>query len=145
MITIWVGGRAAMTQLAQYARRRSGGPVSLIVGAVLALLTGFSGGRVQAMTTSSIECEIRSRHVAAGVELTGIIRALRPVRGDYSFSVLSEGSGGASNVHQNGLFAASPDEPAVVGAVVVNSGAGSSVSVRLLVHSEDGELCEAAQ
>lgn len=92
---------------------------------------------------SIIQCEIRSRPVANGLELTGVVWAPQPMQGDYRFSVSSEGSGGRSNVAQSGVFALDPNQPSMIGKVVVNSGAGSSFVARLSIHTENGEECEA--
>jgi hypothetical protein len=110
---------------------------AMVVAFALALL----GGRVQAM--SNIQCEIRSRPVNNGVELTGVVWAEEGAQGDYRFAVSSEGSGGSSNVVQSGFFVLRPHEPRVVGSVVVNSGSGSSFAARLSVQAETGELCSA--
>jgi hypothetical protein len=107
---------------------------------VVALLI-FSGEKVHAMST--IQCEIKSRPVNNGSELTGVIWADQTTQGDYHFAVSSQGAGGTSNVVQSGLFALRPNEPKVIGAVVVNSGSGSSFSARLSVRSDEGILCDA--
>ncbi|OIQ77747.1 hypothetical protein GALL_405580 [mine drainage metagenome] len=105
---------------------------------VIALLI-FSGEKVHAMST--IQCEIKSRPVNNGSELTGVIWADQTTQGDYHFAVSSQGAGGTSNVVQSGLFALQPNEPKVIGAVVVNAGSGSSFSARLSVRSDEGVQC----
>lgn len=96
------------------------------------------------MSSSNIQCEIRSRPVSTGTELTGVVWAGEGAHGDYRFAVSSEGSGGSSNIVQSGYFVLRPHEPRVVGTVVVNSGSGSSFSARLSVQAESGELCSAS-
>ena len=64
------------------------------------------------MTNSTIVCEIQSRPVAAGTEVTGFVHSASAAHGNYSFEVVSKGAGGVSNVRQSGLFAVEPDRPA---------------------------------
>ncbi len=90
---------------------------------------------------NTIRCEIRSRPVGNGLELTGVIWANEEVRGDYSFTIRSQGAGGSSNVVQSGIFAIHPNQAKIVGAVVVNSGDGSSYSASLSVRSDGEEVC----
>lgn len=126
-----MGGRRARH------RKGSGAAAVLFLVSLLAL----PGEKVHAM--SNIQCEIRSRPVSGGVELTGVIYASRELRGDYRFAVESRGAGGSSNIVQSGLFSLRPDEPRVVGAIMVNSGSGSSFVARLSVRSDEGETCVA--
>lgn len=117
--------------------RGAGAAAAMFLVSLLAL----SGEKVHAMST--MHCEIRSRPVSGGVELTGVITASRELRGDYRFSVESHGAGGSSNIVQSGLFTLRPNEMRLVGAVMVNSGSGSSFVARLYVRSDEGETCVA--
>ncbi|WP_127903612.1 curli-like amyloid fiber formation chaperone CsgH [Solirhodobacter olei] len=92
---------------------------------------------------ASIQCEIRSRPVSSGTELTGVVWAPEGAQGNYRFSVASRGSGGTSNIVQSGFFVLQPHQPKIVGSVVVNSGSGSSFAAHLSVQAEDGGMCGA--
>lgn len=107
----------------------------------IVFLVSLSAERVEAMT--SIQCEIRSRPVANGIELTGVVWAADGAKGDYRFSVSSRGSGGTSNIVQSGYFVLQPHQPKVVGSVVVNSGSGSSFAARLSVQADGEDICGA--
>lgn len=90
-----------------------------------------------------IHCEIRSRPVASGTELVGMVWANGKMMGDYRFTVRSEGAGGSSNIAQSGLFSTEPNIPSILGSVVVSSGAGSSFIARLSITSGGNEVCAA--
>ncbi len=97
--------------------------------------------KVDAM--SILHCEIRTRPVGQGMEITGVVWANGIVMGDFSLNVRSEGAGGMSNVGQSGLFSTQPNQSSVLGSVVVNSGEGSSFSARLTITSDDTVDCTA--
>lgn len=90
---------------------------------------------------SKIQCEIRSRPVTGGTELTGVIFATHKMQGEYRFAVDSRGAGGQSSIVQSGLFALRADQPHVIGAIVVQAGSGTSFVARLTVRSDDGASC----
>lgn len=114
-----------------------------IIGLAITSLLILAGERANAM--SNIQCEIRSRPVANGLELVGVVWAPHQVQGEYSFSVTSKGSGGSSNVSQSGVFVLEPNEAKMLGKVMVNSGAGSSFAARLSINAANGADCIAAQ
>jgi len=83
-----------------------------------------------------IECEVRTKHVAGGVELEAVVLAAAP--GRYAFSVIKHGAGGSSTTAQSGDFERSPGEQ-VVGTVQLGLDRASSYSAELTVKWEGGE------
>ncbi|MGY6706607.1 curli-like amyloid fiber formation chaperone CsgH [Roseinatronobacter sp.] len=94
----------------------------------------------------SIECDILTRAVSGGTEFSGIVRSQSHVAGDYSFTVASSGAGGSSSVIQRGLFQLGTEHEAMVGQIVIGSGARTQVTARLSIRTEyDDLVCDAVK
>lgn len=96
-------------------------------------------GKATVMT--DIQCEIRSRPGASGLELTGVLWSERDLSGDYSFIVDSHGPGGVSQVAQRGRFNIAAGGSHILGTVTVNATASGSFLARFTVRTADGEAC----
>jgi hypothetical protein len=103
----------------------------------LALIAAALGGTGPAQAKDPpIECEVRTKHVAGGVELEAIV--LAGVAGSYAFSVVKHGAGGSSTTAQSGDFERSSGEQ-VLGTVQLGLDGASQYSAELTVTWEGGE------
>jgi hypothetical protein len=83
-----------------------------------------------------IECEVRTKQVAGGVELEAVVLAGAP--GSYAFSVVRHGAGGSSTTAQSGEFERSSGEQ-VLGTVQLGLDGASKYSAELTVKWQGGE------
>ena len=88
-------------------------------------------------------CEIRSNHADGQLQLEGVVRAMTPFTGSYSFTVTKQGRSGSSSIAQRGLFTVRAQEERVVGTIVVNQMNGDNFLARLQIMSGDNEsICD---
>lgn len=111
-------------------------PVAIALGAVIFAAQGQEGGRVHA-ASGPLSCEIDVHRTGGGVELQGLVTSAKAASGTYELEVLKSGSGGQSNISQDGEFEASPGVPAKLG-VVTLGGDGGSYHAKLKVTSSHG-------
>jgi len=88
---------------------------------------------------SDIQCEIRSRPFAAGMEVSGFVWSDHNAVGSYSFIVNKEGSSGSSHVVQRGLLSLEANHPQIVGTISVNTRSGDKYLARLTVTAEGND------
>lgn len=98
----------------------------------------------KADTMSDIKCEIRSRPLAAGLEVIGVVWSDSRASGSYNFLVNKEGPSGSSHVVQRGLFTVEPHQQQVIGTISVDAASGDRYLARLIVYSDGQEtICDA--
>ena len=125
-------------------RGRVGSPYGLAVGVALGIANVMPAHAEVLNAMVSIECDILTRAVTGGTEFSGIVRSQSQVAGDYSFIVASSGAGGTSSVIQRGLFQLGKEHEAMVGQIVIGSGARTQVTARLTIRTEyDDLVCNA--
>lgn len=118
-------------------------PLSLVLGIALAIANVVPSHAKVLKAMVSIECDILTRAVSGGTEFSGIVRSQSQIAGEYSFTVASSGAGGTSNIIQRGLFQIDREHEAMVGQIVIGSGARSQVTARLSIRTKYEEhVCD---
>ena len=112
-------------------------PATQFIAALALIAAAGLGGTGSAQAKGQpIECEVRTKHVAGGVELEAVVLASAP--GSYEFSVVKHGAGGSSTTAQSGDFERSPGEQ-VIGTVQLGLDRASTYSAELKVKWKGGE------
>jgi|GEM_PF-2514101 len=123
-----------------------GSSYGLALGVAVAITSVMPAHSEVLKAMVSIECDILTRAVSGGTEFSGIVRSQSHVAGDYSFTVASSGAGGSSSVIQRGLFQLGTEHEAMVGQIVIGSGARTQVTARLSIRTEyDDLVCDAVK
>ena len=116
-------------------------PLALGLGVVVLAAQGPDSGQAQA-ADGPLSCKIDVQKTADGVELQGVVTASKAGSGTYELEVLKSGSGGSSNISQDGEFDAAAGIPAKLG-VVTLGGDGGPYHAKLKVTSNGEEAsCE---
>ena len=68
----------------------------------LATAAAWTAQADAAGSNSDVACEIALRHVAGGVELTGLAWARKPTSVSYNLTITAAGGGGRSDIVQSG-------------------------------------------
>jgi hypothetical protein len=120
-------------------RVRFGSSFGLALGVAFAIPSSTPSHAEVLKDMVSIECDIQTRAVSGGTEFSGIVRSPERVSGDYSFAVASAGAGGTSSVIQRGSFHIDEEQEAMVGQILIGSGARTQVTARLSIRTEFGD------
>lgn len=88
-------------------------------------------------------CEIRASTDGGMIGLEGVVHADAATGGTYQFRVTGAGRSGGSNIVQGGSFQVDPDEPAILGRVMLG-GNGGAFDASLAV-SSDGTTVTCAE
>lgn len=112
--------------------------LALPLAPIATIYGGGIEGVVQAHASAEVECEIRTKTTADGVELEGVLASARPISGTYEFDVRKTGSAGTSNSAQSGDFDMQSGEE-VIGFVGLSLEQGASYEAKLVVEWPGGE------
>ena len=110
---------------------------------VLLLAACATVNPLEAFTMAEINCKIERRALDSGLELSGVVWSDTKAAGKYSLFVRKEGSSGRSSVTQQGLFSVRPEEPSVLGTVMLNAVRGDTYRAELTITTEDNQTCTA--
>lgn len=95
--------------------------------AVLALtVAGLAAASSQA-GAAGVQCGIETKTTNGMTSIEGVLHAAAPVDGAYTFTIVSKGPGGRSNISQGGRFAAGANESVTLGRATLNSNASIDV------------------
>ena len=112
--------------------------LALPLAPVATIYGGAPEGLVRAHASTEVECEIRTKTTANGVELEGVLASATPIAGTYEFDVRKAGSAGTSNSAQSGDFETQSGEE-VIGFVGLGLEQGASYEAKLVVKWPGGE------
>ena len=93
---------------------------------------------VASQDSADVQCEIRAKPMAGGMELEAVVASGTPLSGTYQFDVRKSGHAGTSSSAQSGDFDAVAGE-AVVGHVGLGLEQGATYDAQLVVRWNDHE------
>jgi hypothetical protein len=106
---------------------------------VLALpLAPMAAAHTAAPEDTDVQCQIRAKSMAGGIELEAVVASETPQSGTYQFDVRKAGHAGTSSSAQSGEFDAVSGE-AVVGHVGLGLEPGATYDAQLVVRWNDHE------
>jgi hypothetical protein len=91
-------------------------------------------------SASAVECDIRSKVDAGGLQLEAIARSNERVRGEYVFTVLKQSSSGTTESQQSGDFAIERRGDVVLTTVVLEAAARGHYGAKLTVTWDHGRV-----
>ena len=85
-----------------------------------------------------LRCEIEVEEFGSGVQLQGVVFSKLATVGAYDLQVSASGSGGSSNISQQGDFSAEANEPARLGIIQLRNDGGSyKAKLRVMWNGEE--------
>lgn len=100
--------------------------------------SGEPEGLAPTEATADVQCLIRAKPMAGGVELEGVVVSEVPISGTYQFDVNKAGPAGTSSSAQSGDFEVRSGEE-IVGHVRLGLEPGATYEVELVVQWSGGE------
>jgi hypothetical protein len=91
-------------------------------------------------SASAVECDIRSKVDAGGLQLEAIARSNEKVRGEYVFTVLKQSSSGTTQSQQSGDFAIERRGDVVLTTVVLEVAARGHYQANLSITWDHGRV-----
>jgi hypothetical protein len=110
----------------------------LLFALALPLVPMAAAHTVTSQDSADVQCLIRAKPMAGGMELEAVVASETPLSGTYQFDVRKAGSAGTSSSAQSGDFDAASGE-AVVGHVNLGLEPGATYNAELVVRWNDHE------
>lgn len=110
----------------------------LPIAPLAAAQSGSPEGPIGAEAAADVQCLIRAKPLADGVQLEGVVESKSPLSGTYQFEVRKAGSAGTSSSAQSGEFEMGSGEE-VIGLVELGIERGASYDAKLALQWRGGE------
>ena len=94
-----------------------------------------------ARVAPAVDCDVRTVRTAHGLRIEGVVRAARPIDGEYALSIRKSGGGGSSDIEQGGPFSAGPERSVTLSGAEIGMGRGARVHAALRIAEDGREVC----
>ncbi len=94
-----------------------------------------------AVVRAHFTCDIDVVRTPSGIRITPVVRADRPLNGEYSLVITKTGDAGSSDISQGGPFGAARGERVKLGASEISFERGDTYRAVLKVRADGREIC----